>query len=269
MPYPLTTVLPQPIKSSVRQTVDSVKRLWTSSPIAEYWDHRLTDVYLVSYPRSGRTWLRTMVGTALCQQFELAIATPEKIADLWKLEPQIPVIRLSHQDIRLPHPDKFRNKKVILLVRNPLDIGVSHYHYRQRGEDLVNRVTTSVNEAVTSYNKWAAFMAQHPSCLVVKYEDLLTTSETCLQDIFRFLDLPQVCEGTTLADTVEACSFQNLKQLAHDPTRSLFYRPHTSEMVRSGKSGSSKEELNPETYDELKQFVRTALSPTFRYDLDA
>ena len=204
----------------------------------------------------------------MCKHFDLAITAPEKIADLWKVQPDIPVIRLSHQDIRLPDPSKFINKKVILLVRNPLDIGVSHYHYRQRSEEMVNRVSKSVHEAVESYNKWATFMANHPSCLVVKYEDLLMTPDTCLQEIFRFMNLPQICEGDTVAKTVDACSFNNLKQLANDPRRSLFYRPNNSEMVRSGKSGSSKEELTQDIYDDLKQFVQTTLSPTFSYGMD-
>lgn len=269
MIHSLATLLPLPIKASLLQTMDPVKRIWATSPLVRYLDHRRTDVYLISFPRSGRTWLRTMMGTALCKHFELAIATPEKIADLWKSQPDIPVIRLSHPDIRLPHPHKFTHKKVILLVRNPLDIGVSHYHYRQREEELVNRVSRSVHEVVTSYNKWASFMVDHSSCLVVKYEDLLTQPKTCLQDIFRFIDLPQICEGNTVSETVEACSFENLKRLADDPRRSLFYRPNKSEMVRSGKSGSSKEELNQVTYNELKQFVQTTLNPTFSYSLDA
>lgn len=268
MQHPIATGLPQSVKANLLQTLAPIKQSWHRSALAQYLDHRRTDVYLISFPRSGRTWLRTMMGTAMCQHFDLAIAAPEKIADLWKVQPEIPVIRLSHQDIRLPNPAKFMDKKVILLVRNPLDIGVSHYHYRQRSEEMVNRVSKSVHEAVESYNKWAAFMADHPSCLVVKYEDLLTTPDTCLQEIFKFMDLPQICEGETVANTVEACSFDNLKQLANDPTRSLFYRPNNSEMVRSGKAGSSKEELDQSIYDELKQFVQTTLSPTFQYGLD-
>ncbi|MEO0686049.1 MAG: sulfotransferase domain-containing protein, partial [Cyanobacteria bacterium J06649_11] len=95
------------------------------------------------------------------------------------------MIRLSHSEIRLPNPEKFRQKKVILLVRNPLDIGVSRYHYKQRPGAMTDHASQTVREGVTCYNTWATYMAEGSSnCLVVKYEDLLQTPEECLRRIF-------------------------------------------------------------------------------------
>lgn len=261
----IATVLPKPFKSGIRQRIAPIKRLWTNSPLVQYLDHRRTDVYLISYPRSGRTWLRTMLGTALCNHFSLNISSPELIAELWQKHSDIPVIRLSHSEIRLPNPKKFHQKKVILLVRNPLDIGVSRYHYKQRPGAMTDHASHTVREVVNCYNTWATYMVKNSSnCLLIKYEDLLHTPEDCLRRIFDFMELSEMGEPT-LSKTIDACSFKNLKQLANDPTRSLFYRPNNSEMVRSGKSGSSKTELPQETYDELKELVQGNLNPTFGY----
>ncbi|MEB3232612.1 MAG: sulfotransferase domain-containing protein [Leptolyngbyaceae bacterium] len=259
------TVFPPSFRSNFRGAVQPVVKLWRRSPLAEYIAHRRAEVYLISFARSGRTWLRTMIGTALCDYFDLDIAAPERIADLWQQDARIPAIRLDHSAIRLENPNKFKQKKIILLVRNPLDIGVSQYHFQQRQGAIDADVFPIVESVVNSYNAWAIFMREHPACLLIKYEDLLATPELVLTEIFEFINLPQVCEGEVLRRTVEICSFENMKKLANDPERSLFYRPNSSAMVRSGKVGSSKAELPPSTYKELQEFVTQTLSEDFNY----
>ncbi|MGK7890702.1 MAG: sulfotransferase domain-containing protein [Leptolyngbyaceae cyanobacterium] len=259
------TVLPQPVRANLRERLQPAMKQWRRSPLAKYLVHQRADVYLISFPRSGRTWLRTMMGTALCDYFDLERASPELIAELWKQDARIPSICLDHSAIRLNDPDKFRQKKVVLLVRDPLDIGVSMYHFKQRQGELKGHVLQVVKQVVESYNAWANYIQDHPACLLIKYEDLLATPQEVLTQIFNFIELPQVCEGEVLQQTVETCSFENMKKLADDPQRSLFYRPNNSVMVRSGQAGSSKAELSQATYEELKQFVTQALSQDFNY----
>jgi len=141
-------VLPQPVRTQLRETINPLTQAWIQSPLAKYLDHQRADVYLISFPRSGRTWLRTMIGTAICQHFDLDRPAPEMIADLWQYNTSIPVIRLDHGAVRLENPDKFKQKKVILLVRNPLDIGVSRYHYKQRPDTMENHVSHTVKQVV-------------------------------------------------------------------------------------------------------------------------
>ena len=40
-------------------------------PVRVRHDHRNTDVYVVSYPKSGRTWLRVMLGKAISDRYGL------------------------------------------------------------------------------------------------------------------------------------------------------------------------------------------------------
>ena len=92
------------------------------------------DVYIVSYPKCGRTWLRLMIGRTVSQHFNL----PQDEAILFlrwgpKPDPLLPMITVVHEDrpmLKRPEElerskEKFRHKRVIFLVRDPRDVIVS------------------------------------------------------------------------------------------------------------------------------------------------
>ena len=111
-------------------------RSMVPNEIKRWYAHKQTDVYLISYPKCGRTWLRLMIGKTIAQQYSLP--EDEEILFLrWskKIHPDIPHITVIHEDRpMLKTPDelqtsksKFTEKTIILLVRDPRDVIISSY----------------------------------------------------------------------------------------------------------------------------------------------
>ena len=93
-----------------------------------WWN--LADVTLVSFPKSGRTWLRLMIGRVLQQHFgtELddSLLELERLADR---DSRIPRIHAAHDGVgSWRDPREYRGRRVILLVRDPRDVVVSYYY---------------------------------------------------------------------------------------------------------------------------------------------
>lgn len=109
-----------------------------------YAADRPVDAYLVSFPKSGRTWLRLMVGYIFVRHF--CLDHPEvhkkmlKLEPLAELNPAVPRVRVTHDDE--PHWKKpqeletsksqFKRSKVIFLSRDPRDVVVSAYFEQKK-----------------------------------------------------------------------------------------------------------------------------------------
>lgn len=96
----------------------------------------LPEVYVISYPKSGRTWLRVLVGKALSDQYSLP---EEKIleTEVMTINPSIPCTSFTHDGWDMKNRrkwnemptdrSKYKNNKIILLGRNVKDTLVSAY----------------------------------------------------------------------------------------------------------------------------------------------
>ena len=100
----------------------------------EFRKLRQADYVIVSFPQSGRTWLRTMLTRFFQKRYGIDEMRLLGLKNLNKLNPQIPKILFTHDHyIRdyTGHRDSkidFADKKLVLLVRDPRDTAVSSYH---------------------------------------------------------------------------------------------------------------------------------------------
>ena len=94
---------------------------------------RRADVAIVSFGKSGRTWLRVMIS----RYYQLVYGIPERALlgfdNYHRRNSKIPKIFFTHdnyiKDYTGEHDSKasFYGKKVVLMVRNPKDIAVSQF----------------------------------------------------------------------------------------------------------------------------------------------
>src|SRR5438270_613556 len=112
-----------------------------------------TDVLLVSYPRSGNTWLRFLLANALRPAQVATFADVGAVVPDIYDEPDRDLLRRPVPRVLKSHePFDERYRRVLYLVRHPADVAVSYYHYlikmRQLPPGLVAQIAGAWPEAL-------------------------------------------------------------------------------------------------------------------------
>ena len=99
----------------------------------EYRRLSRADCVVVSFGKSGRTWLRVMLSRYYTLRFGLPESELISFDNLHNREPEIPRVFFTHDNYVADHTGNrdskcdFYDKKVVLLVRNPQDVAVSQF----------------------------------------------------------------------------------------------------------------------------------------------
>ena len=199
----------------------------------------LDDPVLISFPKSGRTWVRVMMR-----------------------ELGIPVIQ-DHAGAKGTGPidtGLYHNKRVMLLVRDPRDTVVSFYHHSRTRlkqgydgtiSDFIRDPGLGV-ERIVEFNKaWLTAKTRPRRFVLLEYERLREDTEGEMRHILTFLDRHDISEQA-LQSAITESSFDKLRQVEASGGRAAFGRSlkpgNTADpdsfKVRKGKVGGFAEELS-------------------------
>jgi len=221
--------------------------------------HRLVtpkqgDRYLVSYPRSGNTWMRTMLGILINPQADgnpdftrknipgITIRNAEKINKM-----SGPRIIKSHTWFR---PEI---KKAIYLIRDGRDVIVSLYHYyitredrRRSFPDFIKAYLGGKYGPVWQHNVISWLTQGRDSLgedlLVIKFEDLKMDPHHQLKTAAMFLDLPY--NEDRLAKAIEVSDINRMRKIELErrgPIQDL-----NASFYRGGKTGEWRNYFTPD-----------------------
>ena len=218
------------------------------------------DIFLVSFPKSGSTWTRFLVGNLIFPD------TPVNFANIPMLVPAL--LSTPRKDIdRVPRPRIIKSHecfdplypRTIYIVRDPRDVVLSLYHYHRKvrkiADDLpietfVKRFLAGETVPHGSWGQnvmtWLTTREGDPRFLMLRYEDLLADTERELRKIIRFLALDTT--GAQITQAVERSSAARMRELEKAQGKDL------DRMVRT----ESRKDL---------MFVRTATSGGWRKGL--
>jgi len=221
------------------------------------------DVFLTSYPRSGNTWMRFLVGNLIHET--------EPVTFL-KLERLLPDMYIhSDRDMRsMPRPRVIKShecfdpryKRVVYIVRDPRDVAVSNYHWElKKGsfpdgfpmQEFVRRWMASDywlrlgcwGDHVAS---WLSTRRNHPDFLLIRYEDLMARPQPELAKIARLLRIDPTPER--LARAVELSSADRMRKLESTQGGKWLQTKYTRQdapFVRKASSGGWKAVLPKES----------------------
>ena len=220
------------------------------------------DVFLVSYPRSGNTWTRFLIGNLVHQDEPVTFKN---------VESRIPEIYLFPDRVlrRLPRPRMLKShecfdpryKQIIYIVRDPRDVAVSYYHYAIKLrwidqscpiEEFVSRFVAAEFDVrggwAASWKdhvmSWVSMRSESAGFLLLRYEDMMQNTEHELSRVAGFLNFEPTTER--LARAVQLSSADRMRDLE--------------------KKGGSEWQLTKKTRQD-KPFVRTAASGGWRESL--
>lgn len=238
---------------------------------------RYTDAYIISFPNSGRTWLRVLIGKALCEKFGFS---DDIIIDTYKVTSKAGILRTQfiHDSssiiedcnyYELP-TDKsgYARKKIIFLVRDIKDVLVSHYFQATKRagsfngsiSDFIRHDKYGAMKIITFYNIWYDNMSKPRGFLLVRYEDMHENPQEVAASVLSFLGLGNV-EEEIIRKSVEFASFKNLKNMEkEDYFRSAKIRPadtqdNESYKVRKGVIGGYTSYLSKADIEYIDELI--------------
>jgi hypothetical protein len=260
----------------------------------EYKQLGTADWVLVSWGKSGRTWLRVMLSRAYQLKGELDEDSFLEFDNFHKLNGELPAVFFTHNNYLKDYTGNsepladFRGKRVVLLVRDPLDVAVSQFfqwRFRMRPRkkfindypiqdteiwDFVRDETVGVPRIVKFLNAWARAIPEHGDVLLVRYRDMRADPGRVLTQILEFTGTS--CSAEQIAAAVEFARYDNMKKMEE----TKFFKGTGTRVkpgdkdnpqsfkVRKGKVGGYRDYFTDEQCAELEQMA-SALDPIFDY----
>lgn len=244
------------------------------------------DAVIISYPKSGRTFIRAMLARLYQRRFGVDERRLLEFPMLRRAPVEAPRVLLTHAGDTMRSPDQIRldpsaysHTKAVLIARHPGDIAVSrYYHLKHRSRDKARQRLAElpldrfvwadeggIPSIVTFLNQFGAL----PGITIVRYEDFLAKPEESLRTLADAIGLD--VDEADIADAVEFGSLASLKRREREGYfTSSRLRPARegdakSAKVRSGKSGGYREQLGADEAKRIDDYLDAHLSPVFGY----
>jgi hypothetical protein len=254
-------------------------------------------VVIVSFGKSGRTWLRVLLSRFFQLRYGLRPSAFIGFDNLHRRREGIPRVFFTHdnylRDFTGNQDSKrdFYAKKVVLLVRQPADVAVSQFHqwkfrmrphkkelnnYPEHGKevDLFSFVTDNdagLPKVIDFMNGWARELPNLEHLLIVRYEDLRRDTVGQLRKVLEFMG--QQPNDAELADCASFASVENMRKL--EEKRAFWLagsrmKPGDksnpdSFKVRRAKVGGYRDYFDATQLGMLDQITEEMLMPGFGY----
>lgn len=232
---------------------------------------RHDDVFIIAHPRSGSTWLRTMLTNIMRPDansnpdvFNRLIPSPSirnlrGIREIWALP--APRLLTSHSSYLPGLP------RVVYLVRDGRDVLVSYYHYVVHRQARVRGTGTQALDFPAFFERYYQGHYRHiwhlhvaswlvrgkealgERMLVVRFEDMKKEPQAVVSEVARFAHLSPGPE--LVAEAVQKASLENMRKVEKQRWRAkgLGMPDETSSFYRSGQSKKWQAYFTPELLD--------------------
>ncbi len=189
--------------------------------------------WIASYPKSGNTWVRFLMYSAMYGPPKESLDISRKIPDIHRPIPfdapdDNKLICKTHYAFSPKHPKADQSTRAILIYRDPRDVFFSALNYRrlsgltqqQMSDELYAKryIATKGDPDFLSlgFGTWESHIQswknndQFP-VLSIKYEDLKSDPAVALRSIGEFID--HTFDDDSIAAAVKASSFDSMRAM--------------------------------------------------------
>ena len=264
------------------------------------WKVRQDDVYILSFPKNGATWIQELVWLVLNDcNFKEATATPLdnrfpfldvpvltdyrrdelpslKQGDYLKTVDEMPSPRLmkSHFRLCLLPDDLLEKSKVVICLRNPKDTVVSYYHHEKRVNvygytgDFQTFFTDFMDNRIRycsyfDYTKEVWQQRDHPNVCLVFFEDMKKDLASSVKQVARFFK--KSLSDDMVDALVDHLSFTKMK---HNPAVNReegvlngIFNNKESHFMRKGEVGDWKNYFTDEMNKRMDETIEMHFKP--------
>jgi hypothetical protein len=210
-----------------------------------------SDVFLVSYPKSGNTWLRFLLGNYItdgkCDFTNSHLIIPDV-----DYNPEAIIACATPRIIKSHRPFPQPYKRVVYLVRDGRDVAVSYFHYMKKygrldkNLDFQDYLPQFIDGTLDAYGSWGNHVKNWVNSgtenfIVIKYEDIKSNPLPILCRVIEFCGL-KVDENKIVAaiETSDVRRMQSLEKKQHNDVSLLSNSDPSMLFVRKGIVGDWK-----------------------------
>jgi hypothetical protein len=243
------------------------------------------DRFLVSYPRSGSTWTRFLIGNLVHADEPITFAN---------IEAQLPSIYICSDRVlrQQPRPRLLTShecfdptyKTVIYVVRDPRDVALSYYHYCIKNRDIADGypletfvaryIAADVNSVYDRWGSWAdnvmswLKMRQGQSgFLLLRYEDMVENPARELAKVATVLNIDATPERLhRAAELSSADKMRKLEKEQHGQWKQINKTRSDKPFVRAASAGGWKTSLPASCVKQIESAWEPAMR-TLNYSL--
>jgi len=137
------------------------------------------DIFLVSYPKSGNTWTRFLLGNLMNPDESITFANVErKVPDIYA-ESKLTLKKTPRPRILKSH-ECFdpRYHRVIYIVRDPRDVALSAYHYDRKGRNIPDEfpIDTYITTRFMKTDEYFGTWGEHAGSWLVNSKNIFQIS---------------------------------------------------------------------------------------------
>jgi len=267
----------------------------------EFVKTRQADVILMSFGKSGRTWLRLMLSRVFQQVAGADSGTMLEFDNFKRLDPALPSLYFTHGNYLRNYTGDwttkadFYDKRILMLTRDPRDIAVSQYFqwkfrmlprkkmlndYPPHGAevslfDFVVDPKAGLPVILDFLEIWQRELPKVRDSVVVRYEDMRAEPGRELARALDFLGVSYT--PRQLEEAVAFASYENMKQLEQKQV----FRTHGQRLlpgdrgnpdsykVRRAKVGGYRDYFDDEQVAAIDELMSRRAGPLFGYLADA
>ncbi|NJM87068.1 MAG: sulfotransferase domain-containing protein [Hydrococcus sp. RU_2_2] len=220
-------------------------------------NHMVEDIFLVSYPKSGNTWIRFLIANAIKVHYQIEREINffsiddiiPAVQGFTNLKPQGPFGLTELSRIIKSHaaynPYYYRT---ILIVRDPRDVMVSYYYYLKSCcritenyplTDFIHHETYGVDAWVNHTTSW--FYTVKPGQIVqlFLYEEFIQEPVKQLGQLMNLIGLK--IEESNLVKAIELSSKENMRKSFKQHTSTYLTQIYKGNFVRRAEVTKGQE----------------------------